>query len=202
MVELALAVVLAVVAATAARRIEPFIRRLARRPRLSLAVLAALPIALRLALLPNHPVPAPHIYDEFGHLLVADTLRHLRFANPPNPLPQFFETFFVLQTPTYSAIYPLGQGIALTTGIFFFGLPWAGVLLTSSAFCALCYWAVRGWTTPEWALIGGALAVIEFGPLSAWTNTYWGGSLTACAGCLVVGALPRLRTRYRARDAA
>jgi len=47
-----------------------------------------------------------------------------------------------------------------------------------------------------WALAGGLLAVFEFGPLSPWTNSYWGGAYTAVAGCLVFGALPRLlRTR-------
>src|SRR5262249_44465968 len=60
---------------------------------------------------------------------------------------------------------------------------------------------LRGWTTPEWALTGGALAVMELGPLCQWMNTYWGGALAASAGCLVFGALPRLRDRYRVRDA-
>lgn len=164
-------------------------------------LLALAPVAIRLTLLPKFPVPSPDIYDEFSHLLVADTLRHFRLANPPHALPQFFETFFVLQRPTYSSIYPLGQGIALAIGWIFFGLPWAGVLLSTAAFCALCYWMLRGWTSPEWALLGGILAVLEFGPLSQWTNTYWGGGYTAVSGCLVFGALPRLRDRYAARDA-
>jgi hypothetical protein len=42
---------------------------------------------------------------------------------------------------------------------------------------------------------------MEFGPLSQWMNSYWGGSLAAAAGCLVFGALPRLRNGYRTRDA-
>jgi hypothetical protein len=45
------------------------------------------------------------------------------------------------------------------------------------------------------------LAVIEFGPLSQWMNGYWGGALAAAAGCLVFGALPRLRHGPRTRDA-
>jgi len=45
------------------------------------------------------------------------------------------------------------------------------------------------------------LAAIEFGPLSPWMNTYWGGAVSAAAGCLVFGALPRLRTTPRTRDA-
>ncbi len=164
--------------------------------------LAITPVALRLLLLPKFPVPSPDIYDEFSHLLVADTLRHFRLANPPHALPRFFETFFVLQRPTYSSIYPIGQGLSLAVGWMIFGLPWAGVLLSAAALCSLCYWMLRGWTTPGWALLGGVLAVFEFGPLSPWTNAYWGGGYTATAGCLVFGALPRLRNQYRARDAA
>jgi hypothetical protein len=160
-----------------------------------------LPIALRLALLANHPAPTPEVYDEFGHLLMADTLRHFRLANPPHALPQFFETFFVLQEPTYSSIYPAGPGLVLAIGWTLFGTPWAGVLLGMGAFCALCYWMLRGFATPGWAFAGGLLAAIQFGPLCPWTNNYWGGDVGAAAGCLAFGALPRLRRAPRTRDA-
>lgn len=166
-----------------------------------MAGLAALPVLLRLAMLPWHPAPSPDVYDEFSHLLVADTLRHWRLANPPHALSQFFETFFVVQKPSYSSIYPIGQGLALAIGWTIFGTPWAGVLLSTAALCGSCYWMLRGWTTPGWALVGGLLAVIGFGPISSWTNSYWGGAYTAAAGCLVFGALPRLREYWRTRDA-
>jgi hypothetical protein len=186
----------------AARRwIEPRARAFAARTGWCMLLLAVLPVALRLLLLAHHPVPTPDIYDEFGHLLVADTLRHFRLANPPLPHPEFFETFFVLQQPTYSSIYPLGQGLALAVGWTLFGVPWAGVLLSTAAFCALSYWMLRSWTTPGWSLLGGLLAVAEFGPLSQWMNSYWGGAFPAAAGCLVFGALPRLRQSARARNA-
>jgi len=182
--------------------VEPYARKLAPRTGWCMLLLAVLPVALRLALLAHHPAPSPAVYDEFGHLLVADTLLHFRLANPAHPLHQFFETFFVLQTPAYASIYPLGQGIALALGKLLFGYAWAGVLLSSAALCALCYWMLRGWTTPGWALLGGVLTVIEFGPTNPWMNGYWGGSLAACAGCLVFGALPRLRTSVGVRDGA
>jgi hypothetical protein len=172
--------------------IEPRAARLASRTGWSMAALALLPVALRLALLANHPVPVPDIYDEFGHLLAADSLRHLRLANPPHALPQFFETQFVLQQPTYSSIYPIGQALVLAFGWSLFGHPWAGVLLAVAAFSALCYWMLRAWVAPPWALLGGVLAAIEFGPLCYWMNSYWGGAAAAATGCLVFGALPRL----------
>jgi hypothetical protein len=92
--------------------------------------------------------------------------------------------------------------LVLALGWTLFGHPWAGVALSIGALCALCYRMLRAWVTPGWALIGGLLAVIEFGPLNQWMNSYWGGAVSACAGCLVFGALPRLRESGRRRDAA
>jgi hypothetical protein len=200
-IELALAAMLVWMALVWRPWIEPYALKLAEKTGWSMLLLALLPVVLRLALVAHHPVPSPDVYDEFGHLLEADTLRHFRLANPPHPLPQFFETFFVLQEPAYSSIYPVGQGLALALGWALFGLPWAGVVLSVAAFCALCYWMLRAWTTPGWALMGGVLAVVEFGPLNQWMNSYWGGALAAAAGCLVFGALPRLRNGPRTRDA-
>ena len=177
------------------------VSRLAAQRRTCLAIFFLTPILLRMMLLPHHPVPQPDVYDEFSHLLLADTLLHGRLANPPHPLHQFFETFFVLQQPTYSSIYPCGMGIVLALGRLLFGIPWSGVLIVSGLLSASCYWMLRGWLTPVWSLFGATLAVTEFGPLCQWTNSYWGGSLAAVGGCLVFGALPRLRQYARKRDA-
>ncbi len=98
-------------------------------------------------------------------------------------------------------MYPLGQGLMLAVGRLISGTPWTGVLLATGAFCAACYWMLRGWLSPNWALLGGLLTVAEFGPLCQWMNSYWGGgSLAAAAGCLVFGALPRIRDYARPRD--
>ena len=200
-VELAVAAVLVALVLTRSR-IEPLLRRLAERPGWAMLVLAVLPVALRLALLPLHPVPTPSGADDFSYILLGDTLAHFRLANPPHALHQFFEGVFTLQEPTYSSMYPLGQGIVLALGQLVFGLPWAGVILSVAALCALCYWMLRAWVSPLWAFVGGLLAVLQFGPLSQWMNCYWGGAVAACSGCLVFGALPRLRARLRTRDAA
>lgn len=180
---------------------EPAAQRLARRPVWCMAFLAALVVALRLALLPMHPVPTPSGSDDFSYLLLGDTLAHFRLANPTHPLHQYFETTFVLQVPSYSSIYQLGQGFVLAFGELVFRQPWAGVLLSMGLAAALCYWMLLGWTSPGWALTGGLLAAIQFGPLNRWMNYYWGGAVSAIAGCLVFGALPRLRRGASTRDA-
>jgi hypothetical protein len=201
-VELLLTLVLVLMALASQPWLEPLGRRIAQKTGWCMLLLAALPIALRLALLPRHPIPTPGVSDDFSYLLAADTLRHFRLANPPHALHQFFETFFVLQQPAYSSIFPLGQGLVLALGWTILGHPWAGVAVSIAALCSLCYWMLRAWTTPGWALVGGLLAVIQFGPLNQWMNSYWGGAVSACAGCLVFGALPRLLSAGRTRDAA
>jgi hypothetical protein len=199
-IELGLAALL-VVLILARRRIEAFGRRLSERTAWCMLMLGALPVALRLALVPTHPLPVPKICDEFSFLLLADTLTHFRLANPTHPMHAFFEALFVQQEPRYASIYPLGQGMVLALGRMIAGHPWAGVALSVGAMCALCYWMLRAWTTPGWALTGGLLAVATFGPLNLWMNGYWGGAVSGVAGCLVFGALGRLATGVRARDA-
>jgi hypothetical protein len=176
-------------------------RWLAQRSIWCLLLLAALPVILRLALLRFHPVPTPDTADDFSYLLLGDTLAHWRLANPVHPMHRFFEAVFIFQEPSYSSIFSPGQGLALALGQIVFGSPWAGVVLSVALLCASSYWMLRAWTTPMWALIGGLLAVFEFGPLSQWMNSYWGGAVAASAGCLVFGSLPRLRAKWRSRDA-
>lgn len=176
-------------------------RKMAARPILCMIFLAAVPMGLRLALLGRHPVPIPRVADDFSYLLLGDTLAHFRLANPMHPMHRFFEGVFVLQDPSWSSIYPLGQGFALAFGESIFRIPWAGVVLSTGLLCALCYWMLKAWVDPVWALAGGLLAAAEFGPLSMWMNSYWGGAVSGIAGCLVFGAIPRLRGARQTRNA-
>ena len=198
-VELALAALLVLLLLGRAE-VEPLALRLANRTGWCMLALGALPVVLRLALLATAPVPTPSGTDDFSYILLADTLRHLRMANPPHAMSRFFEADFILQQPSYASIFPLGQGLALAAGWIISGSPWTGVLLSTAALCALCFWALRGWTTPGWALTGGLFAAMQFGPLCYWMNTYWGGAASGIAGCLAFGALPRVRAHGRVRD--
>lgn len=199
-IEIALALLL-VGAAFAWQKWAGAANRLALKTIWCMLILAALPVVLRLTMLHTSPIPTALGADDFSYLLLGDTLAHFRLTNPAHPMHRFFETLFILQEPSYSSIYPLGPGLALAFGQLVFRQPWAGIAISTAAFTSLCYWMLRAWTKPAWALLGGVLAVIQFGPFSHWMNTYWGGALAAAAGCLVFGSMPRLKETWRTRDA-
>jgi hypothetical protein len=182
-------------------RVEQSLRAIARR-RWLCAVLAGLfPIGLRLLLVPSYSAPSPFIHDEFAYLLQADTFASGRVTNPAPPLPQFFASVYILVDPTYSAEYQPAQGLTLAAGQKLTGSPWAAVVACMGVFCALLYWALLPWLPSTWALAGAGLTGIEIGVFSYWMNGYWGGSVAAIGGALLLGALPRMSKEQRPRHA-
>ena len=178
-----------------------YLRRMAKHPYPSALLVAGLPLLLRFALLLWIPVPQPQIQEEFSYLLGGDTFAHGRLANATHPMAVFFDNIQLIQTPHYASARPPGQALFLCLGEVFFGMPWVGVCLSVGLMCGAFYWMLRAWTRPAWALLTAIIFAIRLGVFTYWTNSYWGGSVIALGSALVVGALPRLQSRQRIRDA-
>lgn len=183
-------------------RMEKSFGRLAHRHGLSVVVVSLSVLLLRLAILPLLPIPIPFVPDDFSFLLASDTFAHGRLANPTPAIWTHFETIHVSMLPTYMSMYFPGQGLLLAAGKALFGNPWFAILISSALMCAAICWMLQAWLPPNWALLGGLIAVLRLGVFSYWTDTYHAaGSLCALAGALVLGSLPRLMKTSRLRYA-
>lgn len=181
-------------------RLEKLVARIAVHRTAAWLGFGLLVLIVRGALLPLWPIPRPVIYDEFSYLLQADTFAHGRLTNPTHPLWPFFESAYVLQTPTYASKYPPGQALAMAAGQALFGHPWFGVWLSCGVMMAALVWALQGWLPSRWALVGGLLA-LPVSISSYWMNSYWGGAVAAAGGALLLGGYARVVKRGHARYA-
>jgi len=166
---------------------------LARRRGWAVLVVGLAALGLRAALLPLWPIPKPVVHDEFGYLLGADTYAHGRLTNPTHPMWEHFETFSVIQQPTYQCFAQPAQGMTLAAGKVIAGHPFWGTWLAVGVMCAALCWMLQGWLPAGWAMLGGALAILCYGATSYWANSYWGGLPGAIGGALALGALPRIQ---------
>jgi hypothetical protein len=164
---------------------------LARRPFQGAALVCLLSFGFGPLLAGLTGFPQPVVQDEFSNLLAADTFFHGRLTNPPHPLWPSFESLHVIQQPTYASKYPPGHGLMLAAGRVVGGDSIVGVWLEAALACGGIYWMLRAWLPPRWALWGGLLATVH--PLFLhWEQNYYGGSLAALGGALVLGGIRRI----------
>jgi hypothetical protein len=181
------------------RGIERRFAALARRKGLAIVTVGVSTVLLRVALLPIFPIPAPFVTDDFSFLLSGDTFAQGRLTNPTPAMWTHFESIHIDMNPTYGSMYFPGQGLILAAGKVLFGNPWFGLLCVDGLMCAAICWMLQAWLPPNWALLGGILAVLRLGLFSYWINTYLACALPALGGALVLGALPHLMKNARVR---
>jgi len=165
----------------------------------SMLAVGLLALTLRVVLLPVIPIPTPTVHDEYSYILQAQTFASGRITNPTHPVGIHFETFHVNMWPTYQSMYPPAHAAFLAVGLLLMGHPWWGVWLSVGIMCACITWMLQGWMPPQWALLGGLFCVLRFSLFSYWMNTYFGGSVAAIGGALLLGALVRLMRKPCAR---
>jgi hypothetical protein len=165
------------------------------RPLPAALLLVSLWLIWRLVALHGTQVPPPMVHDESSYLLGADTFAHGRLANPPHPLAKFFESPHILVRPVYASKYPPGQAMFLALGQKLLGEPFYGVLIGNVlmlfSICVMLY----AWVPAPWAIAVSAMIGLCLSPRMYWTNSFWGGSLAAGGGALVLLSVGLYRTK-------
>lgn len=167
-------------------------RRTVATPLTDALLMAVVAFALAAAATALDGWPLPRVFDEFSYLIGAETFAAGRLTNPAHPLPDFFNTIHVLQTPTYTSKYFPGHALFLALGTILGGGPrlgqWIAFAFMGGALC----WMLRGCVSRRSALSGSALLILLVAD-TPWTSGYWGSAAALGGSALMFGAFVRVQ---------
>ena len=135
--------------------------------------------------------PRPAVHDEFGYLLTADTFCRGRLSNPTHTCHEHFQTYYVLQQPTYQAKYPPAQSVSLAVGAVLLGEPIFGVWFMSGFSAACLGWMLAAFVRPQHWVVVSLVYAFNAVAMLQWSQSFWGGGVAFTAGCLLCGGLKR-----------
>lgn len=153
--------------------------------------LALLAFCLSATLTAWLPVRAT-VHDEFSHLLAAETLCSGSLTLPTPRGVEHLESPHVNLKPTRHSAYPIGHGLALALGWGLLGEPIRGAWLLAAFLTATVTWALLSVLPLRWAALGGVLSAFHPGIAVYWNQTYFGGTLAAVGGALILGSMLRI----------
>lgn len=145
--------------------------------------------------------PSPDMHDDFGNILVADTLLHGRLTNPTPPAAEALQSFHVVVYPTYASKYPIGIGASLAVGKLFFGTYAAGMWICAAFASSAVAWMLLAHFGPKWSWTMGMVCALHPGWQNSWSQEFTHGYLAVAGSALVLGGLLRLRKRMFLNEA-
>ena len=175
-------------------------RRLGSRTGLAVAVcgISGFIVAAFLSVSAGIPIPLSH--DDFSHLFAAETFSYGRLTNPPLRNWEHFDTFHVLQRPTYASKFPPAQGLTLAAGKALFGRPIVGIWLAGGLAASSVCWMLLSFVPARWAVVGTLLMVMSK-TFFDWMYSYAQVPIAIAGGALVTGAIWRLMRHPHRLDA-
>lgn len=174
------------------KQVQKFFRSTTR------AVIFALLVGVVVAILLTavRGVPVPIVHDEHSYLLGADTFASGRLANPTHPHWEHFESFHIIQKPSYVSKYQPGHALLLALGQVA-GHPIVGSWLMTGMCIASLVWMLTGWLPRKYFWVVLVFATLHPGIQIVWGQSYWGGSLAMTGSALLLGALGRLDQKLK-----
>ncbi|RRJ99987.1 hypothetical protein [Geminisphaera colitermitum] len=138
---------------------------------------------------------------DHARLLAAETLASGKFSSPPSSGSFFLQTHLTLQSPAYAAALHPGESLLLALGTLW-GEPVYGLWLGSAIFSLSIAWAIAGFASLRWCILGSIFGTLCYTFLCSWGQSFSGDINTAIGVALAWGAVRRYASTPTTRHTA